>query len=728
MSMRIMLCGNAPWVSSGYGTTTWNLATIYKKLGHEVGIFSLFGLEGGKIEWNGFTIFCRGNQQWGSDIIWSHVKSFGADIVITNIDTFVLSGWGGGYRPWIPIVPCMEDPLTPAIRGSLNGAFSLVSISEYGKNTLNDAGYASTLIPLPVDTGSFFPVDKKQAKTVLGFPEGCYLVGNVGMNRGNRKGHDLLLRGFRMFLSEVPNAYLYVHTDIGQPDGLRLESLKNELGISNNVRFPSRYDAFLGQSQQWMQTMYSALDLYVQPSTNEGQGMPVFEAQSCGVVVAATECTALTEAIQGADAIGLPVVNKKWLQGEGYAYETSAEAVAQAMLAAYQRWGIGYVSAHNRQWAIEKVSLPVIGFQWQDFLLAIEKKVRFAPRTRLLAQGKPKVAMISTIVQNCGVGAYTRMLNASIGEAVDVEPIDILTLKSGDGINADLVHIQHEPSIAPVNFINILHSLRSEGHKIAITYHNIDPSLVDLHLRDNLIDAVMIHWPPPNNSPPNDPRIHIIGGMGCPVFDPPMGEDEKARLRAQFGFGPSDFIISTFGFAAVGRGHYEVIEEMIPYLVTHPNVKFQIITPGNFLNEGGAQYVKQRIDGIKNEYKLEDRIIVITDFIADREAIERLWVSDMGYLYLGMDTMSSSSAIRFFVSARLPLVITSSSHFADIRRGVIITDGDVLPEFTNNIIELAQNQNARHRLRGEHESTYQRWAWPKFGERILSIYKEILGL
>lgn len=310
---------------------------------------------------------------------------------------------------------------------------------------------------------------------------------------------------------------------------------------------------------------------------------------------------------------------------------------------------------------------------------------------------------------------------------MEVEPIDVLSLKSAEGINADLVHVQHEPSIVPGNLTEILQSLKEEGHKIAITYHNIDPALIDSHLSKNLVDAAIIHWPPIHNPPPNDERIHIIGGMGCPVFDQPMG-DERIKFKKQFGFGDNDFIISTFGFAAVGRGHYEVVEEMIPYLLTHPNVKFQIITSGNFLNEAGAQYVKQRLDAVKEEYKLQDRIVLVGDFISDREAIERLWMSDVGYLYLGTDTMSSSSAIRFFVSARLPLVITSSTHFADIRRGVVVTDGESVPQFVSNIIELAQNGQKRNRLRIEHEQNYEKWRWPMFGERQLAIYRKILGL
>jgi glycosyltransferase involved in cell wall biosynthesis len=731
MPLSIVLQSNATWVSSGYGSTTNLLRKMWQSMGHRVAVFANFGLEGGFITVDGVEVLPRGVQQWGDDVVWAHCQRWGADLLITNIDTFVLRNYGSGKKPWIPIVPVMEDPLSPGIANSLRGAHSLVSISKYGKQTLEDKGWGSTLIPLPVDTGKFFPLNRRDAKTFMsaytGFPADAYVVGHVGMNRGNRKGHDLLIRAFAKFLAEVPNAYLYIHTHSRQHDGLNLEGLVNDLGIASHVKFPDAYDAFYGKPDDWMNALFNSFDIYVQPSRNEGQGMPLWEAFAVGCPVIATENTALSEAISEAEGIALPVINKEWLQGEGYAYPTSSDAILEALLSAHQKWSTDYISMHNRQWAIENVSVNVVGHKWQQFLLDHEKKLRFTPQYRPWGGGRPKVIQVSTTVQNCGVGAYTRALMAGFGDTTDCECIEIRTLTSANDIPpCDIVHIQHEPSVVPPNDVlePIMDSLRKRGTKVVTTYHNVIPDIVNAHLSNNLTDMAMIHWPPPGMKT-EDKRVYLIGGMGCPTFTN-IRDDLRPAIRAQCGFSNDDVIISTFGFAAVGRGHVEVPMEMIATMKVREELK--LLLPGNFLNEEGKSYVHDTVHRLVEEHGLKGRIVTVDQFLPDTEVLRRLWMSDVGYLYLGSDTLSSSSAIRYFISARLPLVITPSTHFGDVRRGVVVTDTFSLPEFVAKILDLADDVPLRARLSRDHKETYDWWVWPKFAERHLAAYKRCLGV
>ena len=746
MGLRILLQSNFHIMASGYGASSLNLLQIWKSIGHEVAIFAVPGIEGAIKEIDGFLTYPRGTDTWGNDIVWSHVKAFGADLLITNMDTFVLRSYGNSYKPWIPITPIMEDPLSPGTAGSLNGAYSIVSISEYGKLVLQDARYSSTLIPLPVDTGRYHPLNREEAKRALGFPDGCFLITNVGMNRSYRKGQDLLIQAMPAVLSEIPNAYLYIHTDTKQSDGLRLDNLSERLGIASRIRFPPRYEYFVGEfPTEWMQQLYSATDVYVQPSTNEGQGLPVWEASSCGAVVVATDCTALTDFLQGSEGIGLPVANRSMQASESYSYHTSSNAVAAAIIEAYRKWGRNYCSAINRQWAIENVSLPVIGHKWQDFLFNIEKKVRYSPQSKPFgekvistqeADGKtvetlrsniPRIASVSTLVENCGIGQYTRMLNAGLGEATEVIPVDILNIHPEDAGDADLIHVQHEPSIQTKELELAMRVWKTEGRRVVVTYHNIDPGLISRHINEGMVDVAIIHWPPPNGQDiPDSPHLKILGGMGCPVFELPKWSTRENARRTKFNFQPDETVITTFGFAAGGRGHVEVPEEMCAYLLSHPKVRLQVITPGNFLNDLGLQFVKGKLTELVEKYNLHRQIIFITDFIPDKEVLERMWCSDVGFAYLGLNTASTSSAMRFFISARLPTVITASTHFADVRHGVVIT-GSGLSEFCNAILNLSQDREKRARLMREHESTYQRWNYPAFSERILNIYKEVLG-
>ena len=730
MPLSILLQSNAPWVASGYGASTKYLVNIWRSMGHRVGIFASYGIEGAPFEYDGFPIFARGHQQWGGDVMPAHAEKFGADVVISNIDTFVLSGHGTHKVPWIPIAPVMEDPLTGGIRHSLRGAKSIVSISEYGQETLKDDGFATTLIPLPVDTGKFFPINKRAARKLLGFPEDAFIIGNVGMNRGNRKAQDMLMRAFTRVLVDLPKAILYLHTDMQQPDGLDLMSLMKTLGLTQSqIYYPSRYNAFYGQPQDWMNAMYSALSLYIQPSRNEGQAMPLWEALSSGLPVVGTDATAISEVLRNSEAIGLPVVNKGWLPGTGYAYDTSEEAIYSAILRAYERWGTDYVSAHNRQNAIDHVSLPVIGFKWQDFLIDIEKQQRFtAPPIAPMPIGVPlKMVQASTLVANCGVGAYTRSLVAGLESSGSVETIEIRSLVDPDQISPEttLLHVQYEPSIAPPNgqLEKVMRALRERGVRVVITYHNLSEMIND-HLGQEMVDMALIHWPS-RGMKISDPRVRVLGGMGVPVFTPPRF-DSRAHVRKAYGFGPDDVVISTFGFASLGRGHFELPYELAGTLKGRENLKLQLLLPANFMNEEGKNYVHGMLNALRADHGLEKQIIPVDDFLPDSEVLLRLWMSDVGYLYLEGDTHSSSSALRFFIASRLPVVVTPSSHFGDVKRGVMITDGFSMAEFTNAVLGLAADGMAQDRLRREHEDTYRKWQWPEFAQRHLAIYKELL--
>ena len=585
MPMRIMLVSNAPFINSGYGITTANLAKMWREMGHEVAIFSVYGLEGATLQWDGFTVFGRSHAQWGQDSIWSHCKKFGADVVITNADTHFLGGYGSGYIPWVPICPVMEDPLVGMTKNSMDGAYAIITISKYSQRVLKEGGINAHLIPLPIATDFYHPIPKGVAREMIGITPDEFVIGTVGMNRGRRKGHDILLQAFHKFLGEVPRSRLMIHTDPRQPDGVNLEDMVQEFGLGEKVGFPSPYDAFYGLPATHMLAFYNALDLAVYPSLNEGQCLPIWEGFSCGNIAVATNATALTEAMEGAQGV-IVEPHRTRNMSRAWSYEITPDALCEAMLKAYEEWGRGKmtVSMKNRQWAIDTVSVPVVGFLWQDFLWNLEKRLRFAPKAKPWKE-KPTIAHVATKIQNCGIAAYARSLQAAMETlTVDVPTPDVMTIKSALDIpESSLVHWQHEPAISPNSqaLASILRDLKARDVTIAMTYHNVNVALIEEHLKGNLVDAAIVHWPVPGL--PQDKRVHVLGGMGCPSFHPPR-DDMRADIRREFGFTDDDTIISTFGFASVGRGHSEVLLEMAKFLLENPTVKLQLLVPPNFLN------------------------------------------------------------------------------------------------------------------------------------------------
>lgn len=728
MALKILLSSNSPWATSGYGQAAYYLTKIWRNLGHEVAIFAYFGLEGGAMNYDGMKIYPKAFDPYGNDIVEAHAAHFGADLVISNVDVWVLSNWGNRTFHWYPLAPISEDPLTRRNYGALQGATGICALSQYGQRVLESAGFKATQIYLPVPTQFFCPLDKRTIKRSLGWNEDAYVIGHIGMNRGYRKGIDILLSAFQIFLAEHPNALLYIHTDTQSHDGLGLDELIDTLGIREKVVTPSRYDVFNGKAPQWMLGVYNSLDLYVQPSLGEGQAMPVWESFSCGVSVIATNGTALSEILAGdTDGVLVEPANKLWMPQGGFGYEITSTDLAAAMLKAYQDYGPNYVSVRNRQKAIEHVSLEVLSHKWQAELSRLEKIVRFQPSYRPFPQGKPSVVQVSTTDVNCGIGAYTRQLMAALEGATSQQCVEVQTLRTADQVpDCDLVHWHWEAAISPPEslFRDTLWSLRLRGIPILMTFHSIRSSLINDMFAKQLISAGVVHWLPPGIQA--DERLHVLGGMGCPMFNPPALV-EREEMRARFGFGPFDTIISTFGFASVGRGHYEVLEQIAPFLQTHPQVKLQLILPANFLNEAGKNFVHQKIRTIAQQYKIEQQIHLIPEYLPDLEALQRLWISDVGYLYIEIHTASSSAALRFFISARCPLVANDSSHFADVPCGVQRVPTFNLTEFSQAVLAATRNRALLSKLKNEHEQTYEQFVWPKFAEKYLTYYKTAIG-
>ena len=724
--LKIMIQANSPSAKSGYGQACNFLVELFKKLGHEVAVFAYYGIEGNIMILDDVQLFPRGHDPYGNDIVDAHMTRFGGDLLISMIDVHVLSHFGRRAFKWMPIVPVDGDPLSGGIQQALPGALHIISMSKYGQEVLQQKGFPSTMIYLPVNTSFYAPLDRQKARAAFRWPEDAYVIGHVGMNRGIRKGHDLLIQAFQYVVAEIPESRLYLHLDSNQHDGLNLDELIDHLKLRQYILTPLRYDAFMGQSIFWMNGLYNALDLYVQPSLNEGQGMPVWEAMSVALPVVATAGTALTEIMEDADAIAIPATNTPWLPSNIFGYEVSIQDLANAMINAYRKWGKKYVSFANREKAIENVSLNILGAAWQDVLNEVERRIRFAPIARPWKE-KPTVVQVSTARHNCGIAAYTQALMESLGNATDQQLVDILTLESPEQIpDCDILHVHYESSIFPPEqqMREIYHTAHARGAKTLCTFHSILPSVANTMIVEKLIDHALIHWPVAGMQV-DMKNVSILGGMGIPFYQP-AAAIYREDLREQYHFPINAKIISTFGFASVGRGHYEVLAEIAPFLVYDRNLHIQLLLPENAFNPGGYQYVHAQIQLIGQKLGIQRQVHVKKDFLPSLEILHRLWMSDVGFLFMDSNTLSTSSAIRYFIAARLPTVTTTSTHFADVRGGVVKTEPSI-SAFAHALLTLIDDQDTRFRLHQEHEETYRNFVWPKFGEKHLEIYRRVLG-
>ena len=111
-----------------------------------------------------------------------------------------------------------------------------------------------------------------QIRTELDIPKNAFVIGHVGRFE-NEKNHSFLLDIFAVFAKAHPDARLML---IGR--GVLMDAMKEKassLGIADKV-------LFMGE-QKNVNELLQAFDLFLMPSTFEGQPFVLIEAQCAGL-------------------------------------------------------------------------------------------------------------------------------------------------------------------------------------------------------------------------------------------------------------------------------------------------------------------------------------------------------------------------------------------------------------------------------------------------------------
>lgn len=214
------------------------------------------------------------------------------DIVVSNLNTLSIFPLYAAKRAGIPVRVSHShssagkgEPVRTALKyvlrlGSHWFATDFFACSELAGrfqfgNRMVDKGDV-VLIHNAIDTRrfSFDPVARAEIRKEYDIPEGCVVIGHVG-RFVPQKNHVYLLKVFREYNLHNPNSLLLL---LG--DGTLRSSIMNkieEYGLSKNVIFTGNVD----NAEQY----YSAMDIFLMPSTYEGLSLVAVEAQCSGLLV-----------------------------------------------------------------------------------------------------------------------------------------------------------------------------------------------------------------------------------------------------------------------------------------------------------------------------------------------------------------------------------------------------------------------------------------------------------
>jgi glycosyltransferase involved in cell wall biosynthesis len=301
--VRILWHSAAPWSASGYGR---QVALFAPRLARhaELALSAYHGVQGARIRWEGLDVYPAVGGTYGNESILGHAVSFfggarrGLVLALLDVPALDSAVWSRlDAACWVPVD---HDPAPPGVRGFFAQTAAIpVAMSRFGHERL--AGVDALYVPHGVDTSVFAPRPQAEARKRVGLPESAFVAGAVAINKGypSRKSLPQIVEAFAAFRARHDDALLYLHTDprgVFQ-DGIDLAPLLHTLGLDPEVvHFPDQYRyAFDPVGDDHLADVYSSLDVLLNPSMGEGFGLPVLEAQACGVPVIVTDFTAMRE-------------------------------------------------------------------------------------------------------------------------------------------------------------------------------------------------------------------------------------------------------------------------------------------------------------------------------------------------------------------------------------------------------------------------------------------------
>lgn len=375
--MKLLWESNAPWVGTGYGAQTRLMLPALKAMGHEPSCFAFYGLSGGKLTYDGYDVYPgSGFEDWGNDVVKLHASTTKADAVITLMDLFILKSeiFGELGVPWIAWTPLDSDGIGFKTLQALKACQVPIAMSEFGaKQMQNYDIQPAGVIYHAVDTGVFKPMDQDECREYMGLDKEAYIVGMVMANKGDRKQYPMQLAALKQFADENPDAKIrgYFHTEpTPQMGGWDMRVLVDDAGLKGKVFSTNQYrTSVLPLESNEMSMLYNCFDVLLNCSAGEGFGIPIVEAQACGIPVVTHNVTAMPElTING---YTVESEGKGLASHYGWQYYPSIEDMVYRLNCVY-RMNSSADNARGIQWVRNTCSLEVIASQWQYLLKSVQ--------------------------------------------------------------------------------------------------------------------------------------------------------------------------------------------------------------------------------------------------------------------------------------------------------------------------------------------------------------------
>ena len=561
-----------------------------------------------------------------------------------------------------------------------------------------------------------------------------------------RKGVDLLLKAYFNSFTSEDDVCLVLKT-FDNPHNQVREQLKQLQAQYPNAPEVEWINCDLPEEELY--GLYKAASCYVHSARGEGFGLPVAEAMLAKVPVIVSNNTGLADFCHEDTASLVPYTmeySHSHVSGENSRWAVpDVNMLGEKMVEFFKNPTSDVVSQRVKQ-AYELISTQytwkAVAKRWIDFIDWAQEHQR-----------KPKVAMVTTWNNKCGIAEYTRFQCEAMAQTTQffIYPnygVELLrkdedyvrrrtwhSAFSGDTKELtqllkenqeEIVHIQFNFGFFSLDALKTLIEELKDKKKIIITFHktadaDVGGKIVSLaSIRDALNQCykLVVHQDEDRDT------LEQFGVQLDKIQVIPHGQisyeqREQTEVSKQLELKRS-LILGSYGFMLPHKGILENIQALPEIKKKYPDVLYIVCCAMHEAQESRNYY--ETCQAFVKKHGLEPNVVFVTDFLPLEESMVLLQACHVLLMTYLPTEESASGAVRFCVAAQRPLITSKQKIFEEFKDCTLQVE-QVTPrniaEAVFKVLCTDQTQVLK-RMKEHSEAT----SWESVAEKFDVLYRE----
>ena len=376
-------------------------------------------------------------------------------------------------------------------------------------------------------------------------------------------------------------------------------------------------------------------------------------------------------------------------------------------------------------------------------------------RDGLLARTYPRVGVVSTWNQECGLATYCRYLFSRFDSASVVilaERATTLTRPDQENVRrcwsrkgsapadsleyADLereilanqievLHLNvHADFFHYPTFSQLLSRLRSQGIKVVAQLHNTFTVEASLQSLVTSVDVVLVHTPEnrleviANGALPESVQVIAHGVERYVSTDTPL-----SVRRESLGLPTNTTLVTSFGFIQPHKG-MEAVLEAVHYLKSRGLPSKGIIVGNTRDDDPNSKGYRQQLEKLAHEHGLGQDIIFISRFVSDAEVAEYLAASDVIVMNYRSQHFEASGACSLAVGSGAVVMTSLAPAMMSFGDAVWHLTAGFPPGLAAEL--LVTNQPLRDEIKKKAREYSEANSWESVAARVLDLHVALI--